>query len=140
MCHEYPKRLHIPLACINYTVTIHSLHSRTDATAGIAIVSTLAYEWWTGTLPTLPRQGPRATAFWQTHDYRRTFTVRICTLTMQAAEVLARGHGVVAAHADAIRAVPDTETIAACLGGVKMSAPGLQAAKAAAKKGKKSGK
>ncbi len=59
---------------------------------------------------------------------------------MQAAEVLARGHGVVAAHADAIRAVPDTETIAACLGGVKMSVPGLQAAKTAAKKGKKSGK
>ncbi len=58
-------------------------------------------------------------------------------LRLQAAEVLARGHGVVAAHAAAIRAVPDTETIAACLGGVKVSVPGMGAAKAAAKRGKK---
>lgn len=54
--------------------------------------------------------------------------------------MLAGARGVIAAHGDALRAVPDTETIAVCLGGVKMSVPGMQAAKAAAKRGRKSQK
>lgn len=51
--------------------------------------------------------------------------------------MLAGGHAVPTSHSDAIRSVPEADTIAACIGGVKMSVPGLQAAKVAAKKGKK---
>lgn len=55
----------------------------------------------------------------------------------QATELLTRGAAVPASHADAMRRVAEADAIAACLGGVKLSVPGLQAAKAAAKKGKK---
>lgn len=55
----------------------------------------------------------------------------------QATELVTRGAAVPASHADAIRRVAEADAIAACLGGVKLSVPGLQAAKAAAKKGRK---
>ncbi len=53
---------------------------------------------------------------------------------MQAVELLCRGHNVPAAHAAMMRAAPEAEVIAAGLGGVKLSIPGLSAAKAAAKR------
>lgn len=55
----------------------------------------------------------------------------------QATELLTRGSAVPAAHADAMRRVAEADVVAACLAGVKVSVPGLQAAKAAAKKGRK---
>ena len=53
-------------------------------------------------------------------------------------ELLARGAP--EKHAEAMRGVPEPDVIAACRGGVKVSVPGLQAAKQAAKAGKKKGK
>ena len=56
----------------------------------------------------------------------------------QAVELLTRGGAVPEMHAATIRGVAEADAIAACLGGVKMSVPGLAASKAAARKqGKK---
>ena len=43
-------------------------------------------------------------------------------------------------HAEAMRGVPEPDVIAACRGGVKVSVPGLQAVKQAAKASNKKGK
>jgi hypothetical protein len=56
----------------------------------------------------------------------------------QVLELLTRGAP--ERHAEAMRAVPEPDLIAACRGGVKVSVPGLQAAKQAAKASKKKGK
>lgn len=58
----------------------------------------------------------------------------------QVVELLTQGANVPATHVEAIKHVPEPDVIAACRGGVKVSIPGLQAAKAAAKAGRKKSK
>ena len=56
----------------------------------------------------------------------------------QVLELLTRGAP--ERHAEAMRGVPEPDLIAACRGGVKVSVPGLQAARQAAKASRKKGK
>ena len=59
---------------------------------------------------------------------------------LQAVELLLRGADVTARERELMRAVPEMDTIAAMLGGVKISVPGLARATQAAKKGRRSAK